>query len=355
MKKFPLFVLSVISTALIMAAGVWFNVSVRVRDLLINNGNPGPVTYLEPIGAAAIDPALELLDLFGIESPFFFVDSTSTSSPGLPESTPIINYHDISESTDAGGSNAAAFLPGAAGIDADSLVKNEENNAASGAMIADSHSGTISDPATGIINRPKITSAEFVRVGDEYFSGALFIGDSRVEGLRLYSGWDQTIFIDKIGITVWTIFDKPIAEDGSGNGVTLIQVLETSRYDKIYIEIGMNEMGTGTAISFADQYSKLIETIKQYQPGSLIFIQGIIYVTNEIARLKPHFASGLVDERNTAISKLADGIQVFFIDPNEVLSDELHQLNPAYSFDGAHLKAEYYDIWKDYLKAHGIR
>lgn len=45
--------------------------------------------------------------------------------------------------------------------------------------------------------------------------------------------------------------------------------------------LGINEIGTGTADTFAEQYGKVINTIREKQPDAIIFIQSIMHVTKK--------------------------------------------------------------------------
>ncbi len=62
----------------------------------------------------------------------------------------------------------------------------------------------------------------------------------------------------------------------------------------------------------------------------------------------------IIDERNAALEKLADDETVFFIDINPPLCDEDGGLNPEYTQDGVHMKANYYNLWSDYLKENAV-
>ena len=52
---------------------------------------------------------------------------------------------------------------------------------------------------------------------------------------------------------------------------------------------------------------------------------------------------------------LADGGMVFYLDMNECVGDECGGVREEYSYDGVHLKAEYYKLWTEWMKAHGIK
>ena len=46
---------------------------------------------------------------------------------------------------------------------------------------------------------------------------------------------------------------------------------------------------------------------------------------------------------------------LFYIDVNEVVTDETGNLNPEYTYDEIHLLGKYYSLWTDFLLKHGIK
>lgn len=93
---------------------------------------------------------------------------------------------------------------------------------------------------------------EFTHVDKEYFADAVFIGDSRTQGLYEYSNLaDVATFYSKTSLTVYNLFEKPkdFIREGDEK-LTLEQALSRHQFKKVYLMIGINEMGTGTPESF---------------------------------------------------------------------------------------------------------
>lgn len=192
-------------------------------------------------------------------------------------------------------------------------------------------------------------------VTDSYFDDALFIGDSRTVGLSDYAKMDNATFYASTGLSVYKMFKSKIATvEGSKTKVTIEEALEKQQFGKIYIMVGINELGTGTAESFKNKYSERIERIKELQPDAIIYIQSIMMVTNARSNRGDYICNEEIMKRNSAIAELADSERVFYLEINEALVDESGGLNPDYTFDGVHLKAAYVDLWKNYLYNHAI-
>lgn len=195
---------------------------------------------------------------------------------------------------------------------------------------------------------------EFETVDQSYFDDALFIGDSRMVGMSEYSGLDNATYYAEVGLTIYSLFDEPIAPLADGSIGTLEQALREKQFGKIYLMVGINELGTGTREKFLETYSAAVEHIKELQPNAIIFIQGILYVTEERSAEDEYINNLNIQLRNMDISKLADQRRTFYIDVNTVYSDGKGNLSTEYTFDSAHLKAACYDQWVTFLMEHGI-
>ena len=195
---------------------------------------------------------------------------------------------------------------------------------------------------------------EFTDVTQDYFDDAVFIGDSRTVGLRDYGGWDNATFYASIGLTVYDMFDTPIVEE-NGTKITVQEALSEHQFGKVYLMIGINEMGTGTVDSFMKAYEEAVNHIRELQPDALIFLQGIMYVKQEKSETDPIFNNPAIKERNDRIAMLANNHDIFYIDVNEVVTDETGNLNPEYTYDEIHLLGKYYSLWTDFLLKHGIK
>lgn len=193
----------------------------------------------------------------------------------------------------------------------------------------------------------------FTTVTQDYFDDAVFIGDSRTVGLRDYSGWDNATYYASIGLTVYDMFTNPIVEE-DGQSITVEEALTRHQFGKVYLMIGINEMGTGTVDSFMKAYEEAVAHLRELQPNAIIYVQGIMKVKQSRSDRDPIFNNPAIQERNDRIAMLANNQDIFYIDVNEVVTDETGNLNPEYTYDETHLLGKYYSIWTDFLLEHGI-
>lgn len=196
----------------------------------------------------------------------------------------------------------------------------------------------------------------YMTVEDVYFTDAVFIGDSRTVGLYEYGGLEEiTTFYASKGLTVYKLFSSEVVQiPGQKKKKSIEEAMQENQFKKIYLMVGINEMGTGTVEYFAEAYSEVVDHLLELQPDAVIYIQGILKVTTERSEKGDYINNEGIEARNQAIAQLADNERVFYLDVNPLLCDDTGGMEPSYTFDGVHLKAQYIDIWKDYLKSHAV-
>ena len=235
-------------------------------------------------------------------------------------------------------------------------------------------------------------------VEDDYFDDALFIGDSRTVGLSEYCPelMERSDFYAKVSMTIYGTDDVPFVEvpvipedfdleaamakaeeaaaaqaaegeaqeaaapapdpyaDLPKEKVTIEEALTRKQFGKIYMMLGINELGSGTPETFRDKYGEVIGRIRELQPDAIIYIQGIMHVTSKKSNSDKVFKNETINQRNEALRELADWEHIFYIDMNEATDDENGALSQDLSFDDVHLKAKSYALWYDYLKNHAF-
>lgn len=213
----------------------------------------------------------------------------------------------------------------------------------------------VSDPQEDHEDGKNSAAWSYMTVDESYFDDAVFIGDSRTVGLYDYAGLDNAAFYASSGLTVYKLFEEPDGKYKDGNWPENIgTALGRQQYAKVYLMIGINEMGTGDVDYFMKHYTEAVQRIRQLQPNAIIYLESIMRVTTERSAKGDYITNQGIDERNARIAQLADNQTIFYLDVNSVVCDEAGGLNPEYTFDGVHLYAQYIDIWKQYLMTHAV-
>lgn len=199
------------------------------------------------------------------------------------------------------------------------------------------------------------TVHDYVLENESYFNDAAFLGDSRTLGISDYAGLAGADFFCDNGMTIYKLLeDDGVTYQRTGEKVDLKEILQEKHYGKIYIMLGMNELGYGDTPMYLKQYLKVIRQIKEWQPGVIIYVMANLHVSREKNNMETEFNNININDKNVASARLANGRDVFYLDCNPLFTDEEGYLQAELTFDGVHLYAQHYDKWRDFLFEHGV-
>lgn len=190
----------------------------------------------------------------------------------------------------------------------------------------------------------------------EWFSDAVFIGDSRTDGLRLYGGIEGADFLEGTGLMVFEVDDpeKKVVRIG-GEKYTVLEALALKEYGKVYVMLGMNELGYGDDEAFIEAYREMIRRIREIQPDAVLYMQNLVRINPEKAAAndQPYYVKNeTIDRYNGYLEDLAQEERAVLLDVNGALVDEEGILPADCSTDGVHFTRAYYARWRDYLLTH---
>lgn len=213
-----------------------------------------------------------------------------------------------------------------------------------------------STTATKKTNVKSGKTKKYISVDDSYFDDALFIGDSRMVGLSQYcQDIDaRATFYAKKSLSIYNIRDDKWIETEDGEEISLAEALETNHFSKIYIMVGINELGRGDENDFRQAYQDVINQIQSAEPDAYIFINSIMHVSKEKNETDELYNNTNINLRNDAIKSLEDKQNIFYLNINEAVDDEEGNLDAETTTDGVHLKGACYEPWHEYLLSHGV-
>lgn len=206
----------------------------------------------------------------------------------------------------------------------------------------------ISDIEQSEIKEEALDQQETKVISESYFDDAVFIGDSRTEGLETFSGLKNATFYAEKGLNVKTAFEHKLVKLDNQE-ITIPNALKKQSFGKVYIMFGVNELGWIYEQIFIERYANLIDQIKKLQPNAEIYIQSIIHVSSEREKKEPELSNKKINRRNKLLKKLAKEKKVQYINLNKVLTDKNGALFSNAATDGIHLNKTYCVLWKDYL------
>ncbi len=177
-----------------------------------------------------------------------------------------------------------------------------------------------------------------------------FIGDSRTQGLLLYSGLNDVIDYSYIGLMVDTAISKKFVKGTAGEKITILEDMQKRELDTVYIMLGINELGWSYSEVFVSKYKELIQKIKEVQPNCEIVLQSIIPITKSRSDSDKIFNNKNINKYNQLIQKIAIDENVTFLNVGSALADKNGNLPEEASTDGIHVEANYCEKWLEYLK-----
>jgi len=198
---------------------------------------------------------------------------------------------------------------------------------------------------------PPEPTPTFTTAPEGYFEDALIIGDSRTEGIRMCSDIPGVTYFCSVGMGVTGAFYESVSVDGIGT-VTLDSLLAAKQFGKIYIMLGINDLG-GDVDTIAGRFGSLLEKIQTAQPDALIIIEANLRVT---AGYNTYGVNNeKIDKYNNLISEYADNEKIFYLDVNPLFDDGTGKaLNPSISPDGLHVPGAQYVEWANWLMDHAV-
>ena len=190
-------------------------------------------------------------------------------------------------------------------------------------------------------------------VGKEYFDDALFIGDSRTVGISEYGDLNNATFFANTGMSVYNVFEKNVSVPQVGK-LKLEQLLTYKKFGKIYIMLGINELGYNQEKTLK-KYKDLLKFVQEKQSNAIIYIEANLHVAAERSNKDKTINNININKINNEISQLADNEKIFFIDVNEKFDDENGNLSSNYTQDNVHIYAKYYKEWSDWLSQNAVK
>ena len=204
-------------------------------------------------------------------------------------------------------------------------------------------------PTEPVVKGPDLSARD--AVDDSFFDDAAFMGNSLMDGFRLFSGLTTCDYYAATSMTVVAATSNACITLDNGNAGTLVDGLTQKPYGKIYILLGINEIGFETQ-TFIDYYSAMLDTIIAAQPDCDIYIMGITPVSEVKSSSSTTFNMTRINEYNTSLRQLAADKGCYYMDLVSALAGPDGYLPSSETTDGVHFSAKVYKTWLDYVKTH---
>lgn len=196
--------------------------------------------------------------------------------------------------------------------------------------------------------------AESQQVTLSYFDDAVFIGTSRTQGLIMYNALSNCISYATKGLSLANIYTTEVTSR-DGLSYPMMEALKYTECSKIYIMLGMNDMGWPEDSIFGEKYGELLDKIKEVQPEATIYVQSVLPLT--LAKEQSHpsdFNMARVNNFNAQLRALCGEKQVYYLDVAACMTGPDGYLPDEAANDGVHLTPAYCEKWLAYLQNHVI-
>ena len=203
------------------------------------------------------------------------------------------------------------------------------------------------------------------------YQNALLIGDSLTTGIRSAAGITGADFFCENGLALrkvisgggvadgtYTITYEPDPENPEGepvekkipNTITLKEQLQKKQYSRIFIILGINDVGYQSPKTFSQNYQTLLDQIRAAQPNAMIIAEEILPVTAARSSTDRYFNNPSVDQHNAVIEEVARNNSILCVDGSWAVEDPATgALAAANSFDGLHMYGTVYKKWAQYV------
>lgn len=190
---------------------------------------------------------------------------------------------------------------------------------------------------------------------DSFFDTAAFLGDSRTEGLQLFSGLKHGDFFWARGMSVFKAVDEEYQPfEIEGEKYSLLGALGQKSYESVYIMIGVNELGFPPE-EYEASLAKLVDAVLAAQLDAVVYLQVMPPLNDAMCRqnkLADYINNANLARFNEAIVRVAEEKKVVLLNVAEVYTGADGQLPAEMANDGCHFAFNAYKPWADYLRTH---
>lgn len=191
-----------------------------------------------------------------------------------------------------------------------------------------------------------------VPADDEFFEDAAFMGNSLMNGFETFSEITTPDYYTATSMTVIGATSKYCVNLDNGNAGTMLDGVTQKQYGKIYILLGINEIGMNVD-AFIEQYGAMLDKILEVQENCDVYVMGLSPVSMAKSS-DPTFSMDRVRTYNEALYNLAKEKGCWYMDLVEALADDTGYLPSNETADGVHLSANLYSVWADYVRTHYV-
>lgn len=206
-----------------------------------------------------------------------------------------------------------------------------------------------------------VLNSEQEKQVERFYKNTVFVGDSIMSGFETFAG-NQSVevpdFVRDLVFLAARSYGVDSAISGKsvmykGESRPLVDTLEIINPDKIFINLGVNELDGVPAEKVGEKYGRLIKSIREKLPDTGIYIMGVTYFVE--GKETDTYNNGGIREFNNYLRSHANEWVVTYLDLPSRLSDSKGYLPAEFASDGRiHQNNEAYKVWVEFLEETAI-
>jgi hypothetical protein len=190
-------------------------------------------------------------------------------------------------------------------------------------------------------------------VEESYYDDVLLAGDSRMGSLALYGTHPGAEIKYVTSLNLLLIDTMPLDENEEGDDTTLMNVLQDTTKNNIYLLFGINEIRNSNFDAFFEQYRSIVEMLRQNKADVNVYII-LAYHPDKITDLPEPALSEHLQMLNEGLIQIAADEAVYYLDTDNGL-DENGTIRDEYVWDGLHFNPDGAHAFEDYIATHVVR
>lgn len=225
-------------------------------------------------------------------------------------------------------------------------------NAAQGALSSEVKPGLV--PASAAVDK-------------SYFDDTAFVGDSVSVMLAYYQASTQALggaqFFAAGSLSaanaLWDVSSRSVHPSYNGTKMLVEDCIMYSGAKKVYIMLGMNDIGIYSLDPSIEHYKELVARIKAKSPDVIIFIQSMTPMASTSTRADETLNNTKIREYNEKLRAMCEEMGWYYLDVASVMYDESGYLRQDYCSDatsmGMHFTNQGCEQWVQYLLTHTVK
>jgi hypothetical protein len=249
------------------------------------------------------------------------------------------------------------------GSQPESSISSEVSVPESSSETSSSESGSSQSTSSGSEIAAGVVP-ESTPVDGSYFDDAVFVGDSVSLKLEYYEsavdklGTAQFLTAGSLGSgnALWEISEESVHPSYNGEKMLLKDSVALTGAKKLYIMLGMNDLGVYGVEDTVANYVTLLESILSETPDLTIYVESMTPLTSTSTIIGDSLNNDNVRLYNQKMAETCQAKGWYFVDVASVMYDSDGNLNRDYCSDpddmGVHFTEAGCEAWIQYLYTH---